>query len=162
MIDWNNVRFFNEEEFPKGEAQHMSEDALERYIIARNITNIPWYPSKVKGALARLDGSKTSRHYAAGRKSDALDFFPGKNVDLAWFLHQLYGSCLFGGIGLYFDTNGYDHSSDVMFHVDCRHPSMGFPLVWFAEEGYDGQRIYTYITNAKKYNELLKYLRRIR
>jgi len=161
VIDWSGIKVFSPDEFPVGEAEFISPEAMRRYVVARKITGIPWYPSKVPGATARFDGSKTSRHYAVGRLSDALDFFPSKDVSLPWFLHQLAGSGLFGGIGLYFDTTGYTHSSDVMFHVDCRNPVMGFPLVWFAEEDYEGQLKYTYITNACNYDKLIQYFRRL-
>lgn len=153
MINWQEIKFFSPDEFPKGESGYIDEGAIKRYVSARKITRVPWWPSKVPGATARFDGSETSRHFAVGRLSDALDFFPGKEVDLPWFIFQLCSSGLFGGIGVYFDTKGFEMSSDIMFHVDCRPCIMGFPLLWYR----DNQKYY-YVTNPKSFKGLCRRL----
>jgi hypothetical protein len=153
MINWQESKYFKKEEFNIAEVLYMDPLALKKYNLARAITNVSWYPSKTSGALARFDGSKTSRHYAVGRLSDAMDFFPARNADLRWFLYQLIGCGLFGGIGVYFDKTGYSFSSDIMFHVDCRRPAMGFPLVWFRDD-----KKYNYVINNQSLKNLCERL----
>ena len=150
-INWRKSQYFKRSEFNPKEVDYIDPNALKRYNTARGITDVSWYPSREDGALARFSGSKTSRHYAVDRLSDALDFFIAKNTDILWFLYKLYGSSLFGGIGVYFDTRGYNYSSDIMFHVDCRKCMTGYPLVWFRDKGK-----YTYVVNNNKsLNELI-------
>lgn len=149
-INWRKSQYFKRAEFNPKEVDHIDPSALKRYNTARGITEVSWYPSRVDGALARFNGSKTSRHYAVNRLSDALDFFTAKDTDILWFLYKLYGSNLFGGIGVYFDTRGYNYSSDIMFHVDCRKCMTGYPLIWFRDKGK-----YTYVVNSKNFSELI-------
>jgi len=156
MINWQQSKYFKKDEFNPDEVEYINPAALKRYNHGREITGVPWYPSTVPGALARFDGNKTNRHYAVERKSDAMDFFPCSAADLKWFLFQLIGSGLFGGIGVYFDTKGYKMSSDIMFHVDCRNRTMGFPLVWYRVD-----EKYYYVVNKDSLNDLCRRLNHV-
>jgi len=153
-IDWVGTKYFSKDEFRKEEVDYIDPRALNRYVRAREATRVPWYPSTVKGAVARFSGSPTSRHYAIDRYSDALDFFIAIDTDIEWFLFNLFSTGIFGAIGVYFDTTGYEYSSDVMFHVDCRHNTMGIPLVWYRIEGE-----YTYVLNATAYKKFIETVR---
>ena len=110
----------------------------------REDTGIPITPSPVKGAWYRLDGSKTSRHYAVGRLSDAGDIFPQKDrvLDL-WLMVQEVTQL--GGIGLYADTNGPDGKPWSMMHIDLR---VG-RLLW-ASELIGKERKYYYLPGESR------------
>ena len=153
-IDWSKIRFFSKEEFRADEVNYIDPEAMQLYDKARAATKVSWHPSNVKGAVARFSGSPTSRHYAIDRYSDALDFFIAIDTDIEWFLFNLFSTGIFGAIGVYFDTTGYEYSSDVMFHVDCRHNTMGIPLVWYRIEGE-----YTYVLNATAYKKFIETVR---
>jgi len=79
----------------------------------------PITPSPLQEGWSRMNGSKTSRHYAVGRLSDAGDIFPDRDrvLDL-WLQIQQRGDI--GGIGLYVDTNGVDGKPWPMIHIDLR------------------------------------------
>ena len=76
MIDWHLLPNFSPDEFPSGELALTSPGLLSALQSLRHACGIPLKPSPVKGGLARTDGALTSRHYAVGRKSDAIDIFP--------------------------------------------------------------------------------------
>lgn len=84
------------------------------------------YPSPVPGGLARFDGSKTSRHYAVNRLSDACDIFCNCSISKSWTTALQF----FGGVGVYFDTH-YRGGPWPMLHVDMRPKA----LVWYRDDG---------------------------
>jgi hypothetical protein len=86
------------------------------------------FPSPVAGALARLDGSTTSQHYAVNRLSKACDVFFKADSFKAYTV--LLRSGLFSGIGVYFDVQ-YMGKPHVMFHLDQRKT----PLMWYRDYG---------------------------
>ena len=116
MTDWHLLPNFSPDEFPPGELALTSPGLLSALQSLRHACGIPIKPSPVKGGLARTDGSSTSRHYAVGRKSDAIDIFPKEKPLLVW----QQAVRLFGGVGVYHDTKGPSGYSDVMLHVDMR------------------------------------------
>jgi hypothetical protein len=100
--------------------------ALDSFAIA---LGSPVHPSPAPGALARFDGSVTSRHYAINRRSDGSDVFCSCPIFKAWSTALQAGE--FNGIGVYFDTH-YRGDSWPMLHLDMRPP--GKRIVWFRDE----------------------------
>lgn len=85
----------------------------------RTRTGIPIIPSPVREGWVRFDGSKTSRHYASNRLSDAGDIFPQRErVTELWLRMQAVKRI--GAIGLYADTKGPDGKPWPMIHFDLR------------------------------------------
>ena len=80
----NGIRRFTPGEFPE-DPEELAEPrliySLDDFAVA---LGRPVHPSPVPGALARLDGSETSRHYAVGRRSDAVDVFCACPIFKAW------------------------------------------------------------------------------
>jgi len=117
-IDWNKIRYFDPTKDNFSEDPNEADPALIyaidefRHILGRSV-----YPSPVKGALARMTGSVNSRHYAVGRKTDAIDVFPSGDIKLAWLVAVTSG--LFGGVGLYPFTHFKDKPWP-MLHLDMR------------------------------------------
>ena len=105
----------------------------------------PIYLSPVPGALARLAGSDTSRHYAVDRKSDAIDIFP-TGIPFEFYTHLITHQNI-GGMGVYLDTTGPDGNPWVMFHMDLRRKRNNRPLLWIAKK----------IWNVKKQEFTTKY-----
>jgi len=99
----------------------------------RDKTGIPITPSPVHDGWARTDGSKTSRHYAVGRLSDAGDVFAARGRGLDLWLRLIETSNI-GAIGLYADTNGPDGSPWLMIHLDLR--SARQKVLWVRDERY--------------------------
>ena len=93
------------------------------------------YPNNAKGSLARDYGDSNSRHYAIGRLSTAIDFFPDCSILRAFFTALRY----FGGVGLYVDTC-FRKRKWVMLHCDLR----DYQKIWYRQEG----KYYTVNTNA--------------
>jgi len=89
--------------------------ALDRL---RERAGIALHPSQLADGWARFKGSKTSRHYAVGRLSDAADIFPARQVLDCWIaaMEDPY----WGGIGLYLDTNRNKLQPQPMLHLDGR------------------------------------------
>jgi len=85
----------------------------------RNKIGIPIIPSPVHDGWARTDGSRTSRHYAVGRLSDAGDIFAAKGQCLELWI-RLQAVQNIGAVGLYIDTHGPDGSLWPMIHLDLR------------------------------------------
>lgn len=132
-IQWDQT-WFNPDEFPPDEAHYAQADLILELNRMRNVLGVPIYPSPVRGALARNEGA-TSRHYAVGRLSDAIDFF----VD-APPLHVFYTllrKSKFGGIGVYFDTK-YRSRPHIMFHGDLRDEH----VLWLRHELPSGKTQY--------------------
>lgn len=115
---------FKATEWPAGTLEHMSADVIK---LCQRIRSSTLYSKKIKPspiatAHVRFDGSHTSRHYAAGRLSDATDVFI--EGDPRNFLMAAL-ACEAGGIGIYLDTelSGKPHP---MAHIDLRHQ----PVCW--------------------------------
>lgn len=90
------------------------------------------YPSPLKDAWARLDGSTTSQHYAVGRLSKAGDIFPERGyLMVCWLIAQQQRDVK--GLGLYTDTNGLDGGPWPMLHFDLR--NSGKRVFWVRESG---------------------------
>jgi hypothetical protein len=98
----------------------------------------PIWPSPKTGALARFeDKDADSRHYAVGRRSDAVDVF-AKDPASAFLLALTCG--LWGAVGFYTDTS-FDGGPWAMLHLDCRPYGVGHGqdhmLVWHRDHnGY--------------------------
>jgi hypothetical protein len=97
-----------------------------RYVFGR-----PIYPSPLRRGWARLDGSKTSRHYAINRLSDAGDVFPDRGYLMhCWLVFQQMKQV--GGLGFYLDTRGPDGDFWPMLHFDLR---PGRRIFWARQNG---------------------------
>lgn len=121
MIPWTRIAHFTKQEFPEDPDLYAAPElilALDRF---RKALGFPVHPSPARGALARLDGPPSSRHFARGRKSDAVDVFCDGPPLFAWAL----GMTMFGGVGLYLDTT-FRGRSWTMLHLDVRGPERTF------------------------------------
>ena len=148
MIDWRQIKYFHPsiDFFPENPDIHADEKLIKNLDKFRSILGRSISPSPVPGALARFDGSSTSRHYAVGRKSDAIDIFC--NADASMTFIKAISCGLWGGVGVYLDTQ-YNGKQHVMFHLDCR-PVKDLPLIWFRENGK-----YTYLADSRKYKIIM-------
>jgi len=144
VTDWTS-RNFRPDEFPEDPRRHADPALIYRLDEWREAVGVPIRPSPARGALARFDGSETSRHYAVDRLSDAVDVFVDGSQAAAW----IAAVRLFGGVGFYTDTV-YDGEQRPMFHVDLR-PSR---LCWLRSAG--GR--YTYATTSLGRVALLRAL----
>lgn len=158
MIDWSRVKYFNPktDKFPEDPNLYSDPNLIYALDLLREAYGYPIYPSPVKGALARLDGSSTSRHYAVGRKSDAIDIFPTKDKDKELYLAAL-SSNLFGGLGLYLDTRGLDGLPLPMLHVDLRPLNNNKMMLWVRDK--KGNYIYSHKDNQRHlfFNKLSEF-----
>lgn len=143
-MTWNSINFVPGE-FPEDPRQHAVPALIARLDEWRNTLGVPIHPSPVPGALARFHGSEKSRHYAVGRKSDAVDVFVEGSQAAAW----MAALPLFGGVGFYIDT-AYKGKQRPMFHVDLR-PE---PLYWLRSGGSK----YTYANTTVGRAALLRLL----
>lgn len=126
-IDWSRVPDFSPREFADSPDEHAQPALIYRLQTLRARLGAPIFPSPVPGALARFDGPPSSRHYAVGRLSDAVDVFPVDGMVVrAW----QQAVALFGGVGLYLDTHFLGRSWP-MLHVDLR-PE---PVWWVRDAG---------------------------
>lgn len=119
MASTENLRYFQNHEFPSGALAHMSPYFLHvmdawRHSLGRGNT-VKLNPRQ--DAWIRLTGSKSSRHYCIGRLSDAGDVFPNCNHRLAWL--KACKMPEIGGIGIYYDVK-LDGRPKVMLHLDTR------------------------------------------
>lgn len=145
IIDNIKINHFSLDEFPENPLKYADPKLIISLDRLRELINLPIHPSPVKNALARFDGSKTSRHYAVGRLSDAIDvFIIGNKLEI--FL-KIIQSNLFTGIGLYFDTH-YRGNSQMMVHLDLREK----PLMWYRDIEYN------YCINSEFYKKIHRYL----
>ena len=112
----------------------------------RTLSRIPMIPSPVEGAWARLEGSIGSRHYAIDRLSDAGDLFPERDrlMDVWLYAVQMPE---FGGIGVYFDTDGVDGEPWPMIHLDLRPNRLLWACYQLGEE-----RFYEYFPSNEFWN----------
>ena len=125
MIDWTLIKHFKSSEFSENPDLHAESRLIETLDAFRDIVDKPIYPSPVEGALARFAGSEESRHYAIGRRSDAVDVFVDCDIREAWM--TAFRSKLWGGIGVYFDTHFQDKPW-CMLHLDLRE---GTTVYWY-------------------------------
>lgn len=116
LLDWSSIPNFSESEFDHVDLERLDESFVIELQNFRDLLSRRIYPSPVDGAFVRLDGSKTSRHYAVGRLSDAGDVFPECHIAEA-FLCAL--RTRFGGIGIYLDTT-FKGRAWPMLHLDLR------------------------------------------
>ena len=144
-MDWNKITHFKPSEFPSQEEIDLTDPRLFKTLNKfRTDLNYPVYPSSDKGALARKYGKATSKHYAIGKLSTAVDFFPDCDIKRALFVTVHY----FGGVGLYFDTH-FKHRKWVMLHGDLRQNQ----VIWWREDG-----IYHTLNTNDDYNQLISKL----
>lgn len=126
-VDWSRAASFSAAEFPEPPDEHAQPALIYRLQTLRDQLGAPLYPSPARGALARFDGPTTSRHYAVGRRCDAVDVFPATGFLARAWLHAV---ALFGGVGLYVDTQ-FRGQPWPMLHVDLR-PA---PTWWLRDAG---------------------------
>ena len=123
-LNWNTIEFFSPDEF--GEAL---PDVNPSIIIAadelRRRIGCPLAISPAAGAIARYDeASASSRHYAVGRLSDALDLMPD-GCSLETVLNAAQGIPAIGGFGAY-----PDWSPRPGVHIDGRARVGGRLATW--------------------------------
>lgn len=130
IINGVDMPNFTHAEIPPSVAQYMSKSILARVQEYRNIIRHPFHISKADGALIRFDGNVMSEHYVSLTKlSRAVDGFPDCNIFEA-FMSALMSN-LFGGVGVYFDTNNNSGKPQPMLHLDLR----PVPLIWYRDKG---------------------------
>lgn len=85
----------------------------------RKQAGVPIYPGRKQDNWGRLDGSKTSQHYAGCFPSLAGDVFPARGFAIrTWIGAQNVSNVK--ALGLYLDTNGQDGKPWIMMHYDLR------------------------------------------
>lgn len=128
MINFNELDYFSESEFPAGVAEYCDPAFMMKLNLFREALGCAVIPSPLPGGWFRHDGRKTSRHFVGPadqpvRLSDAGDVF----VDCSPF-HALVTAveCGFTGIGLYYDTQLHGKQRWMM-HLDTR---PGDRVIW--------------------------------
>jgi len=158
------IKNFDSDEFLVGELQFVGIEIIQAVDKFRDLSGVPIYPSIAPGALARIDNNVTNQHHARSDGSvlsKAMDWFPGRGESITRLLMLALGSGLFGGIGVYFDTNGFVHSSKNMFHTDVRPKENGIPILWYRVGGSyfypfsDKMRINTFMSLLRRADENL-------
>ena len=154
MINWKIIKKFTPEEFSEDPTIYSKPQTIYDLDTLRFLLGYSINPSKAKGAVARFSGDTLTRHYAFGRKSDALDIFC--NCTPSYTFNIILVSRLFNGIGVYFDTNNNQGEIQVMFHIDQRPLKInGLPTIWYRDNnGYH----YPGDVPEKFYNELMNRL----
>ena len=151
MINWKTIRHFTPGEFSENPDEHAAPELIMALDQWREFLGFIVNPSPVSGALARFSGDSESRHYAVGRLSDAVDVFASCHIRQAWL--SAMRSKLWGGIGVYFDTQ-YQGKSRPMLHLDLR---PGPTVIWYRinhvygsplTDGGDLQRLYGLLNAA--------------
>lgn len=125
----NQLDDFDKDEFPSGVLDKLDGDLLIVLQRLRELWGNTIYPSTLEEGWVRTSGSKSSRHYAVNRKSDAGDIFPKGNTVQFWFMCQAFPEI--GGIGWYMDTNRTDKQPGPMIHIDLREKR----LLWSRIDG---------------------------
>ena len=123
--DFTGVRRFTPSEFPEDPEKYSDPVLIHSLDDFAVVLGKAVHPSPAPGALARLDGSKTSRHYAVKRLSDGVDVFCRCSIFRAWATAMMR----FGGVGVYFDTM-YQGRPWPMLHLDKRQKK----TIWFRDE----------------------------
>lgn len=159
QIDWEVIKKFAPDEFPEDPNRYARPKLIYRLDSYRLLLGEYVYPSPTAGGLARFDNaSKGSRHYAWGKQlSDAVDVFPEGDPGRALLIAL---TCqLFGGVGLYLDTE-HDGHNWPMIHLDLR--SLGrnhadkTALLWVRR---NGQYTYPQYEGENCSNILIRALR---
>ena len=132
MIKWELIRNFKKEEFSEDPDKFADPALIYEVQSIRTEHAKPIYLSPIQGALARFDGSDTSRHFAVNRKSDAIDIFP-EGIPFEFYIRLITFQKI-GGIGIYIDTTGLDEKPWVMFHIDLRPRTNYCPFLWIAKK----------------------------
>lgn len=152
MVNWSLVNHFSPSEFPDDPDQNLEQEVVLALDAYRKRLGKRIFPSKAPGAVARFDGSKTSQHYAVGRRSSAIDFFcEGVPISNLFTLVEMK---VFTRIGVYLDTNGNDGLPWVMFHADLKPPTPGMSTMWITEK-VGGKNKYRYPQKLQEYWKLL-------
>ncbi|MCV6590780.1 MAG: hypothetical protein OIF57_17415 [Marinobacterium sp.] len=147
-LNFECVDHFGAHEWPGDALAHVDSELVLALDAFRDRLGHGVVPSPVVGGWYRLDGSKTSRHYAVGRLSDAGDVFPRCDIRKALMVAQ--GCDWFGGIGVYLDTTGPSGKPEPMLHLDLR-PGR---VVWLR---YEGRYIYP-LRSAEELSEFWQQL----
>lgn len=125
MINWKTIKHFSPDEFSEDPDEHAAPELITALDQWRNFLSFRVDPSPASGALARFSGDKESRHYAVDRQSDAVDVFAECHIRNAWL--SAFRSKLWGGIGVYFDTQ-FEGKPHPMLHLDMR---PGPTVIWY-------------------------------
>lgn len=123
-LDWDReVRHFKRAEFvgssfAGGPTLDLTPMLDARVILAidelRARLEAPLLVSRVDGALVRIYGDESSRHYATGRLSDAVDLFtPQASLERVFEVASSIDAI--GGVGLYPHTRPHH-----LVHIDTR------------------------------------------
>ncbi len=131
-LDFSEVNYFSIDEWPGDSLAHIDADLVLALSEYRDRLGHGVVPSPVVDGWYRTDGSKTSRHYAVGRLSDAGDVFPQCDIRKALMVAMGWG---WGGIGVYLDTTGPSGKPEPMLHLDMRQGR----VIWMR---YNGRYIY--------------------
>lgn len=107
QLDWSTIDYFRPSEFITPDGQSMLDfihpDIIKAADEFRRRLGVPVMISPAAGAMARFSGSKTSQHYAVGRRSTALDVMPAAGTSLRAAYRAAESVRLIGGIGVYPD-----------------------------------------------------------
>lgn len=122
-LDWSAIKHFTPSEFPDGVLDKLDAAIIQKLDAFRAELGCIVRPTPLKEGFVREDGSKTSRHYAVGRLSDAVDVFPSCD---AFYALVTAIRCGFTGIGIYFDTH-YKGQPRFMLHLDTRPDQL---IIW--------------------------------
>lgn len=147
-ILWNKISHFSKDEFPEDPDLYAYPPLIRLLDKQRDLYGYRIYPSPASGALAREGNGHSMHCYETWGGSKAIDVFPdfcddGKHDKTIDFLMLALASQLWGGIGVYLDTQFHGRSWR-MFHLDLRQLGTGHNqencLVWVRAE--DGQYKY--------------------
>ena len=141
---YNSITRFSPGEFHENPEEHADIFFMRQLDAFAVALESSVFPSPAPGSLARFDGSRTSRHYAVGRQSDACDIFCNCPITKAWTTALQF----FTGVGVYFDTR-FRGGPWPMLHVDMRPRA----LVWYRDDG-----VYQYPGEDDFYQELFDLL----
>lgn len=137
VINGIDMPNFTHKEIPKSIEKAVDKRILMNIQEYRNILGCPFFISLDTRAIVRFDGRITSCHKVIvspfdgtiTKISTAIDGFPDCDSFKSW--SKALSSNLFGGVGVYFDTNGNDGKPCPMFHLDLRPIS----LIWYRDDG---------------------------
>jgi len=159
MVEINgvNMKNFSYSEFPEGELEYVDYTQLEKLQQFRTILGARIRPSKVPGALSRLDGSKTSDHKvllgSEGqllKPSTGIDVFCNTHIFKAWTVALTCG--LWDAVGVYFDT----HDNEGLFHPMLHLGQRSHNAIWLRDYGkykspYKTKEFYAELLKQFKY-----------
>ena len=147
IINGIDMPNFSPGEFSEDPNEFAHPELLTKAQEFRTLLRAKIFPSKAKGALARMYGNQTSMHYVnrvyGNNLSKAWDIFCNTHIFKAWTVALNCG--LWKGIGVYFDTHGNNGKPWPMLHLDLR-PK---PLLWYRD---DGEYVYPHTSNTFYYD----------